>query len=139
MLGEVRGKAAHIADDPGVGVIGGESVVLAEVVSRAVKLVGARLGDDVDEAAAGPPELRVGAVRDHHEVLNRVQVEGEGRPLAAPLLTEEWIVEVGSVDRDVVVDSSLAPDAELVAVRTLHGGNVWRQGGEVEDVAAIVG
>ena len=119
--------------------VGGEGVVLAEVVRRAVELVGPRLGDDVEEAAARPAELRVGAIGDHHEVLHRVEVEGERRALAAPLLAEERVVEVGAVHRDVVVDAALAADADLVAVGPLHDGDVGRQRGEVEDVAAVVG
>ena len=116
----------------------GEAVVLAEVVGRAVKLVGAGLGDDVDEAAARPSEFRVGAVRHDDEVLHRVEIEREGRPLAAALLAEEGVVEVGAVHRDVVVDAALAAHADLVAVGALHDGHVRRESGVVEDVASVV-
>ena len=64
------------------------------------------------------PELRVGAVGHHHEILYRIEVERERRPLAAPLLAEERVVEVGPVYRHVVVDRA-ATDAELVAIGSL--------------------
>ena len=113
-------------------------VVLEVDVQRAVHLVGARLGDDVDEAAVGAAELGVGALGHDHHLLDRVEVEGEGRALAAALLAEERVVEVGAVDRDVVVDALLAVDRELVAVRALHDGDAGRELGEVEEVAAVV-
>ena len=68
-------------------------------------------------------ELGVGALGHHHDLLDRVEVEGEGRPLAAALLAEERVVEVGAVHRDVVVDALLAVDRELVAVGALHDGD----------------
>jgi hypothetical protein len=37
------------------------------------------------------------------------------------------------------VDAALASDADLVAIGTLHDGDVGSERGEVEDVPAIVG
>ncbi len=102
-------------------------------------VVGAGLGDDVDEAAVERPNSALAPVGHHHDLLHRVQVEGEGRPLAAALLAEERVVEVGAVHRDVVVDALLAVDRELVAVRALHDADARRELGEVEEVAAVVG
>ena len=139
VLGEVRSEPGGGAARERVGVVGRERVVLAEVVRRAVIFIGARLGDHVEEAAAGAAELGIGAVGHHDEVLHCVQVEGEGRALAAALLAEERVVEVGAVDRHVVVNALLAADADLVAVRALHDGHVRGQRREIEDVAAVVG
>ena len=138
VLPEIGAEAAGPAAGEAVGEIGREGVVLAEVVRRAAQPVGARLGDDVEEPAARPAELGVRAVGDDDEVLDRVEVERERRALAAALLAEEGIVEVGAVHRDVVVDAALAADADLVAVGALHDRHVRRERREVEDVAPVV-
>src|SRR5947208_7553254 len=83
----------------------GDRIRLAEVVQRAAQLIGPRLRDYVDEPAGRAAELCVGAARQHHDLLHGVEIEGERRPLAAALLAEERIVEVGAVDRDVVVNA----------------------------------
>ena len=87
---------------------------------------------------AAAPELGVGALGHHHHLLDRVQVEGEGRALAAALLAEERVVEVGAVHGDVVGDALLAVDGQLVAVGALHDGHAGRELREVEEVAAVV-
>ena len=134
VLAEIR----HVGHRP-VTRVGGEGVVLAEIVQRSAQLVRARLRDHVDEPARGASELGVRAARDHHHLLHRVEVEGERRPLAAALLAEERVVEVGAVHRDVVVNTALSRDSELVPIGALHDGDVGRQQGEVEVVAAVVG
>ena len=112
---------------------------LAEEVQGAAQLVAARLGDDVDEAAAGTAELGVGPLGHHDHLLHGVEIEGEGRALAAALLAEEGVVEIRAVHGDVVVDPPLPGDAQLVAVRSLDDGGARRQQGQVEEVAAVVG
>ncbi len=121
-----------------MAVVRGQTIVLPEVVGRAVELIGAGLGDDVDEPAARTAEFGVSPIGDYHEVLHRVEVESERRPLATPLFAEERVVEVGAVHRDVVVNPSLSANADLVAVRALHDGHVGRERREVEDVATVV-
>jgi len=59
------------------------------------------------------------------------------RPLAATLLAEEGIVEVGAIDHHVVVNAALTVDRDLVAigpVRRSHRG----QGHQIEEIASIV-
>ena len=119
--------------------IGRERVVLAEVVQRPVQLVGAALGDDVDESAARAAELGVGALRDHDHLAHGVEIERERRALSAALLAEERIVEVGAIDGDVVVDAALSADAEHITVGTLRDRDVRRERREVEIVAPVVG
>ncbi len=118
---------------------GRQRIVLVGDVGGAGQLVGARLGDHGDEAGGGAAELGGGAVGDHHEFLHRVEVEGEGRPLAAALLAEEGVVEVGAVDRDVVLDALLAVDRELLAVRALDQRDSRGELGQLEEIAAVVG
>jgi hypothetical protein len=107
-------------------------------VRGAVHLVRARLRDDVDEAALRAAELRVRAVGDHDHLFDGVEIERERGTLAAALLAEERIVEVGAVDGDVVGDALLSVDRKLVAVRPLHDGHAGRELGELEEVAAVV-
>ncbi len=119
-----------------------QGVELPEVVHRAVQLVRPGLGDHVDEAAARAAELRVGAVGDHDDLVHGVhgvQVEGEGGTLAAPLLPEKGIVEVGAVHRDVVVDAALAGDGEFLSVGSLDDRDVRGQQRQVEKIAPVVG
>ena len=82
-----------------------EPLVMEEA---AVRLVGARLGDDVDDAAGGAPELGVGAAGDDLEFLHRVERDVDGGALAAHLLAEEAVVVVAAVQADVVEDAALA-------------------------------
>ncbi len=102
-------------------------VRLAEVVHGAAQLIGAGFCDDVHEAARGTSELRVRATRHDHDLLHRVEIERKRGPLAAALLAEERIVEVGAVDRHVVVNALLSGNGELVTVGSLHDRHAWRQ------------
>ena len=117
----------------------GERVVLAEEVRRSAQRVRARFGDDVDEAAAGATEFRVGALGDDDDFRNGVQIEGEGRALTPALLAEKRVVEIRAVHRDVVVDAALPADREFVSIGTLDDAHAGGQEREVEEVAPVVG
>ena len=119
------------------GVLGGDLVPLAEVVGGTGQLVGARLGDDVDESAGRAAELRGGALVHDDQFADRVLVEGERRALAAALLAEERVVEVGPVHDEVVEDAPLAVDVQLVAVGPLGDRGAGGQEGQVHEVAAV--
>src|SRR5207245_8885540 len=102
--------------------VGGEPVVLPEVVLGTLLLCRARLGYHVHEPARRAPELGRSPARGDYDLLHRIEVERERRPLAAALLAEERIVEVRPVHRDVVVDAALAGDRQLVAIWPLQIG-----------------
>ena len=106
-------------------------------MSRAGKLIGPRLGNHVDKAPRGAAELGGGTLIDHYEFLDGVLVESECRPLAAALLSEERVVEVRTVDDEVIENASLAADVELVAIRSLGNRGTGREQGHVHEVAAI--
>ena len=119
------------------GVLGRDLVPLAEVVGGAGQFVGARPGDHVDEPPGRAAELGGGALVHDHQLADRVLVEGERRPLAAALLAEERVVEVGPVHDEVVEDAALAVDVQLVAVGSLGDGRAGRQQRQVHEVAAV--
>ena len=79
-------------------------VPLAVDVGGAGEVVRARPGHDVHEPACRASELGRGSLVDHDDLLDGVLIEGEGRTLAAPLLPEEGVVEVGAVDDEIVED-----------------------------------
>ena len=133
MLSKVR-----LERHTGVRGSAGDRIRLAEVVQRAPQLVGPRLRDYVDEPAGRAAELCVGAARQHHDLLHGVEIEGERRPLAAALLAEERIVEVGAVDRDVVVNALLPGDRQLVAVGSLDDRHLRGEQRQVQVVAPVV-
>ncbi len=138
-----EGGAGLVAAEVGLAAaarrpVGGRDLVpLPEPVGRTVQVVAARLGDHVDEPAGRAAELGRGALVHHHQVLDGVLVEGERGPLAAALLAEEGIVEVGPVDDEVVEDAALAGDVQLVAVRPLRDRRAGRQQRQVQEVAAV--
>jgi hypothetical protein len=104
----------------------------------AVEIVRSRLRDDVDEAGHGAAELGVRSVGDDDHLFHGIEVERKRRPLTAALLAEERIVEVRTIDRDVVRDAFLAVDRQLVTVGALHDGDAGGHLGELEEVAAVV-
>ena len=108
-------------------------------MAGALEIVGTGLGHHANETGRSAAEFGRGAVGDDHELLHRVHVEGKGRTLTSPLLTEERIVEVGTVHHDVVLDALLAVHRDLVTVRSLHDGHTGGELGELQEVAAVVG
>jgi hypothetical protein len=104
-----------------------------------VELVGARLGDHVDDAAAGAADLGLIAVGVDLELLNGILREavriasGSG---AAGGLAEEYVVAVGSVHQQRVRRAALAAEGEVAGARGV-AHNARREHGEVQKVAAV--
>src|SRR5262245_1604579 len=106
-IGNKRGFAAGEALQSLVvaQAVGVERSVAEEVEGRAMKFVGAGLGDHVDRAAGGPPELGREAVGVDLKLLHRVLAEligGSARSCAAQRLAEEQIIVVHAVNLDAV-------------------------------------
>ena len=107
-----------------------------KVEHAAVWLVRPRLGDDVDDAACGPAELRRRTCRNHLEFLDRFQRDVDRRALAAGLFAEEPVVVVAAVEADVVEDPALAGKRDLVAIRPLDDADAGGQGEEILEFSA---
>ena len=118
---------------------GGHAIPLPEIVGRTLQFVGTRLCDHIHKAPGGPPELGRRTLVHHHHLFDRVLAEGERRPLPAPLLAEEGIVEVGPVHDEVVEDAPLSADVQLVPVGPLGNRDAGSQQREVQVVAPVVG
>ena len=119
------------------GVLGRDLVPLAEVVARAGEVVGARLGDDADEAARRPAELGGGSLVHDDQLADGVLVERERGALSAALFPEEGVVEVGPVHDEVVEDAALSVDVQFVAVRSLGDGRPRGEERQIHEVAAV--
>src|SRR6185312_11868608 len=111
-----------------------KGLVAGEVEEVSVQVVGAGLGDDVDEAAAGIAVLGQELVGHHLELRDGVLRER----LAHGAI--ELAVVFNAIDHDVVGARTLAVYAEAAA---LSAGRLWRDAGngkrEVSKVAAVGG
>ena len=116
--------------------VGRQPLQALEVEEAAVKIVRARLGDHVDDAAGGAAEFRVGPTRHDLKLLHRLQRDVDRRALTAELLAEEPVVVVAAIEADVVVHASLAVEGDLVAVRSLDDAHAGSEGEEILELAA---
>src|SRR5439155_19271462 len=98
-------------------------------------LVRARLGDDVDDAAARAAEFGAGAGRHDLKLLDGLERDVDRRALPAHLLAEETVVVVAAVEADVVEDAALPGERDLVAVRTLDDADARRQREQILELA----
>src|SRR5262249_27107554 len=71
--GAAKLLAMKVLERLAVGSIGGERFQALEMEERAVQIVGAGFGDDVDHAAAAAAELGAGPSRHHLKFLDRVE------------------------------------------------------------------
>ena len=134
MLAEIRIEGSAIPLE-----LRGKRARFAEVVHRALQRVRAGLRDDVDKSTSRSSEFRVRPLACHHHLLYCIQIECEGRPLAAALFAEERIVVVGSVDAHVIKDAALTGDREHVAVGALRHRNAWCEKGQCQKIATVIG
>ena len=97
-------------------------------------VVGARLGDHVDEPAVGAAHFRRRAAANHLELADGGLRKEEHAFVAAALVSLQRVVEIGAVDGDVRVDRSLTGDDETVPITFLRDGR--RQLHELGEVAS---
>src|ERR1700730_14086780 len=111
--------AAETVEGLAVGSGGGQSLSTEIFKGAAVKIVGAGLGDDVNDSARGAAKFRIGTTGDDLELLYGFEGDVDRGALAAHLLAEEAVVVVSAIKADVVEDTALAVDVDFVAVGTL--------------------
>src|SRR5687767_2618011 len=107
-----------------------------EEESRAVVVVGARLGDDVDDAGAGAAHLGGELVGGDLELLHAVLREVHQRS------ADHFVVVVGAIYGDVATATKGAGRRSLQRVRLrgiiVRGRPVsWQQEGQLQEVASV--
>ena len=73
-------------------------------------VIGAGLGDHVDDRAAGASEFRAGGIGGDAELLHDFVRELVGGAIEAASLGEESVVEVAAVDEEAVLKSANAAE-----------------------------
>ncbi len=126
--------AVEVVQRGSVGEISGQRLDPLEVKERAVRLVRAGLGDDVDHAACGAAELGRRSRRDDLELADGFERDVNGSALTASLLAEEAVVVVAAVEADVVEDPALAGETDLVSIGPLDDADA---GGECEQILEL--
>ena len=139
----VDGKASGTAklilpvDAGGVvqSVIGSQSPAAVILVSFSVKIIGAGLGDDIEEAAGGTSEFRSEAVSDDLELLDGFDGDGEVlRFEGAKVFAEEIVSRVRAVNDETIVVALLAAHERMAQRRP---GTTWAGGSQLRKVAVI--
>ena len=117
----------------GVADQGFEALIVEEAP---MEVVGAGLGSDIDDAAAGSAKLSICTAGNDLKFLYGFEGDINRRLLAAGLLAEEAVDAVAAIKADVVEDASLSVDANFVAIRTLDGADAGRKREQVLEFAA---
>src|SRR5258708_17772719 len=92
----------------------------AEVLeSAAMDVIRSRLGDDVDYSSCRASEFSVSAACHHLELFHRIHCDVDRGALTTFLLSKESVVVVAAVQADIIKDSALTVEVDLVPVRTL--------------------
>jgi hypothetical protein len=115
--------------------LAGQRFETLEMEHRAVPLIRPRLRDHVDDATRRASELGRRAAGNHLKLLHRVERDIDRHALPADLLTEEAVVEVATVQADVVEDAALPGERDLVTVRALHHTDAGRERQQVLELA----
>src|SRR4029077_8954095 len=91
-----------------------------KVKQTAMHLVGARLGDDVDDATSRAAEFGTGPSGHHLKFFYPFQRDVDGRALASQLFAEKAIVVIAAIKTDVIEHASLTSKSDFVAIGSLH-------------------
>src|SRR5437660_8955703 len=129
-------KAFNFVD----GVVGIQAPVAKEFKGRAVEIVGAGLGDDVDHGTARAAECGGIGVGIDLEFLHRVFAELVGsaaRSRAADGLSEEGVVVVRAINNEGIESAALSGKADVAAAHV--EGDAWSEQREIDEVAAVCG
>src|SRR5256885_3960885 len=110
-----------------VGGICRESFEALEIKCAAVNVVCARFRDDVDDSARSASKLSARSSRNNLKLFHCLQRDVDCGALSAELFAEEAVVVVTAIETDVIKDSALAREIDLIAVRTLRDADVGRE------------
>jgi len=101
-----------------------------------VEIVGARFGDDVDDAAGGAAIFGVGATGHNLKFFHRVESDVYGGALATHLFAKETVVVITAIEADVVENAALAVDVDFISIGTLRNAYARSEGEQVFKFAA---
>src|SRR4029077_503836 len=87
-----------------------------------------RLCDDVHAAARRPSKFRVRAARNYLEFFYGIQRNVDGRALTSHLFAEEAVVVIAAIQADVVENSALSVEVDLIPVGPLHDAHTRSEG-----------
>ena len=82
-------------------------------------LIRSRLGDDVDYSPSRASEFSIGAACHYLELFHCIKCDVDRSALAALLLAEESVVVVASIQADIIKDSALSIEVDLVPIGAL--------------------
>src|SRR5258707_14183767 len=88
-------------------------------------VIRSRLSDDVDYSSGRASEFRIGAACHHLELFHRIQCDVDRGALTAFLLSKESVVVVATVEADVIKNTPLPVEVDLVC-RLLLDNNTFR-------------
>ena len=125
------------------GIVRAEGTVAEIIESRAVQVIGAGLGDDVDDGAAGAALLGAVSGGGDAELLHDVGGDFVGGAIASARLGEESVVVVAAVDEEAVLESANAAEGEIAVGGGIEAARILRDAGreqgEVGEAAAVQG
>src|SRR6185369_8406110 len=108
-----------------VGCVRSQRFETLQIESAAVNVVCARLLDDVDHATGSSSKLSARSARNNLKLFHCFEGDIDCGALPAELFAEESVVVVAAIKTDVVEDSTLAREVDLIAVGTLCDADVW--------------
>ena len=113
------------------------------VERRAMQVIGAGLGDDIDDGAAGASLLGAVGVGGDAELLHHFGGDYIGSAIASARLSEEGVVVVAAVDEKSVLESANAAEREIAVGGGVKAagilGDAGGEQGEIGETAAVQG
>ena len=77
------------------------------------------LGDDVDYSSSRASEFSIGPACHHLELFHCIQRDIDCSALTTLLLSKESVVVVTTIQADIIKDSALTVEVDLIAIGTL--------------------
>ena len=120
-----------------------EGTVAEMVEGRSVQVIGAGLGDNVDDGAAGAALFGAVGRGGDAEFLHNFGGDFVGSAIASTRLGKEGVVEVAAVDQEAVLESPNAADREIAVGGGIQAARVLRDAGreqgKIGETAAVQG